>query len=74
MVESDSYGSDHFPIVLTIGVSLPDALPRWNFYRADWVDCSLMFYVILPKVVCQEPRPNRRNAVSLGLIRNAKTQ
>ena len=37
MVESDSYGSDHFPIILKIGVSLPDALPRWNFNRADWV-------------------------------------
>ena len=28
MVESDSYGSDHFPIILQIGVSLPGALPR----------------------------------------------
>ena len=37
MVESDSYGSDHFPIVLKIGISLPDSLPRWNFSRADWV-------------------------------------
>ena len=37
MVESDSYGSDHFPIILKIGVSLPDALPRWNLNRADWV-------------------------------------
>ena len=31
MVESGSYGSDHFPIILKIGVSLPDALSRWNF-------------------------------------------
>ena len=37
MVESDSYGSDHFPIVLKIGISLPDSLPRWNFSWADWV-------------------------------------
>ena len=37
MVESNSYGSDHFPIVLKIGISLPDSLPRWNFCRADWV-------------------------------------
>ena len=37
MVESDSYGSDHFPIILKIGVSLPDALPRWNLNRTDWV-------------------------------------
>ena len=26
MVDSDSFGSDNFPIVLKIGVSLPDAL------------------------------------------------
>ena len=37
MVKSDSYGSDHFPINLKIGVSLPDALPRWNLNLADWV-------------------------------------
>ena len=37
MVEPDSYGSDHFPIVLKIGVSLPDALPCWTLGRADWV-------------------------------------
>ena len=37
VVESDSYGSDHFPIVLKIGIWLPDSLPRWNFSRADWV-------------------------------------
>ena len=37
MVESDSYGSDHFHIIFKIGVSLPDALPRWNLNRADWV-------------------------------------
>ena len=37
MVESDSYASDQFPIILNIGVSLPGALPRWNLNRADWV-------------------------------------
>ena len=37
MVESDSYGSDYFPIILKICVSLPDALPRWNLNWADWV-------------------------------------
>ena len=31
MVESDSYGSDHFAIKKKFGVSLPDALPRWIF-------------------------------------------
>ena len=36
MVESDSYGNDHFPIVSEIVVSLPDALPRWNLNRTDW--------------------------------------
>ena len=33
MVESDLYGSDHFPIVVKIGIWLPDSLPR----RADCV-------------------------------------
>ena len=28
---------DHFPIVLKIGISLPDSLPCWNFSRVDWV-------------------------------------
>ena len=28
MVESDSYDSDHFPIILKIGVSLPDSILR----------------------------------------------
>ena len=37
MVESDTYDSDHFPIMFKICVSLPDALLRWNFSRADWV-------------------------------------
>ena len=37
MAESDSYGSDHFPIILKICVSLLDALPSWNLNRADWV-------------------------------------
>ena len=27
MVELDLYGSDRFPVILKIGVSLPDALP-----------------------------------------------
>ena len=36
MVESDSYGSDHFSIIFKIGVSLPDSLHHWNFSRADW--------------------------------------
>ena len=40
-VESDSYGNNHFPIVLKIGVSLPDSLPRWNFSRADWVTMTM---------------------------------
>ena len=35
MVESDLYGSDHFPIIFKIGVSLPDALPRWNLNPTD---------------------------------------
>ena len=29
------YCSDHFAIVLKIGISLIDSLPRWNFSRAD---------------------------------------
>ena len=37
MVESDSYGSDHFAIIKKNCVSLPGALPRWNLNRADWV-------------------------------------
>ena len=37
VVESDSYGSDHFPIILKIGVSLPHLLSRWHFSRVDWV-------------------------------------
>ena len=37
LVESDSYVSDHFPIIFKIGVSLPDVLPRWDLNRADWV-------------------------------------
>ena len=37
MVESDLYGSDHFIFIFQIGVSLPDALPRWNLNRVDWV-------------------------------------
>ena len=35
MVESDSYGSYNFSIIVKIGVSLPDALLRWNLNRAD---------------------------------------
>ena len=37
MVESDSYGSNNFPIILKICVSPPDALPCWNLNLADWV-------------------------------------
>ena len=37
MVESDSNGSDHFAIIKKNCVSLPNALPRWNLNRADWV-------------------------------------
>ena len=37
MVESDSYSSDHFPIIFKIGVLLPVALPCWNLNRADCV-------------------------------------
>ena len=37
VVESDSYGSDHYPIIKKIGVSFPDALPRWNLNRVDCV-------------------------------------
>ena len=94
MVESDSYGSDHFPIILKIGVSLPDALPRWNLNRADWVQfdhlCkekltldTIELYaepiVLFTDVLCIiakscMPRQNRRNAVSLGLTQNVKTQ
>ena len=37
LVESDSYGSEHSPIIKNFYVLLPDALPRWNLNRADWV-------------------------------------
>ena len=37
IVETDSYGSDHFPFVLEIGISLSDSLHRWNFNRPAWV-------------------------------------
>ena len=37
MVELDSFDSGHFPIIVKIVVSLPDALPHWNFNQADWV-------------------------------------
>ena len=37
MVKSDIYGSDHFPIILEIAVSLSDVLPRWNLNCAHWV-------------------------------------
>ena len=48
-VESDSYGSDHFPIILEIGVSLPDPLPRWNFRRANWVHFILVQLSLVPR-------------------------
>ena len=47
MVESDLYGSDHFPIVLKISISLPDSLPPWNFSRADSVKFDLLCKVNL---------------------------
>ena len=43
MVESDSYGSDHYPIILQIGVLLPDALPRSYSNRADWVQFDNLY-------------------------------
>ena len=60
MVESDSYSSDHFPIVFKIGISLPDSLPRRNFSRADWVqfdhlckeNLTLDTIVLFSDVVC----------------------
>ena len=35
-VASDTFGSDHFPIILEYGVALSDGIPRWNLSRADW--------------------------------------
>ncbi len=35
-VESDTFGSDHFPIVLQWNGQVPNKLPRWNLSRADW--------------------------------------
>ena len=43
MVESDSYGSDHFPIIKKIGVSLPDALPVGILIGLT--GCNLIIYV-----------------------------
>ena len=37
MVESASYGSDHFPIIFKIGVSPPIHYPPWKFSLTDWV-------------------------------------
>ena len=37
-VESDTYGSDHFPIVLRCGGAAPESVPRWNLNRAEWND------------------------------------
>ena len=48
MVESDLDGSDHFPIVLKIGISLPDSLPCWNFSQAEWVKFDHLCKVNLP--------------------------
>ena len=36
MVESDSYGSDHFPISKKKRVSRPDPLVHGNLNRADF--------------------------------------
>ena len=41
MVESDLYGSDHFPIILKIGVSLPDSLGIY----LGLTGCNLIIYV-----------------------------
>ena len=57
-VDDDSYGSDHFPIILEIGVSLPDSLPRWNFNRADWahfIDLCKKFLTIDTMEMDEEP-------------------
>ena len=35
-VETDTFGSDHFPIVLQCSAPVPDKLPRWNLNRGDW--------------------------------------
>ena len=35
-VASDTFGSDHFPIILEYGIALSDGIPRWNLSRADW--------------------------------------
>ena len=35
-VASDTFGSDHFPIILEYGVALSDGIPRWDLSRADW--------------------------------------
>ena len=46
-------------------------LDRIELYE-DLLFCLLMFYVILLRVVCQEPRQSRRKVVSPGLTRNIK--
>ena len=35
-VESDTYGSDHYPIILKSNCPQPEGFPRWKFRRADW--------------------------------------
>jgi exonuclease III len=35
-VESDSYGSDHYPIILKGKCPQPEGFPRWKFKKADW--------------------------------------
>ena len=85
-----------FLLLKKIGVSLPDALPRWNLNRADWVQFDHLCkekltldtieldaepIVLFTDVLCiiakscmPKTTANRRNAVSLGLTQNVKTQ
>ena len=64
MVESDLYGSDHFPIVLKIGIWLPDSLPQWNFSRADWVKFDHLCKVNLTLRTYPMTSGGRRGAIT----------
>ena len=44
MVESDSYGSDHFPIVLKIGISLPDSLDYFEQRTTEEILSGFRFF------------------------------
>ena len=36
-VHDDLCGSDHFPVILSTSVSVPQpSTPRWNMHKADW--------------------------------------